>query len=195
MQFAALSNRPEITLDDAVLGSLHPAGLAQLVVADIFGSHRADYWGPNGTTEPLVSLTDDSFNYLFVGSVPVVLLLWLGIAGGGAFRRGRILLAAVAALALLYALGRYTPLFPLGFRLAAGRQPLPPSGRRRFRVPRRARAAVRRSARRLHPRGRAASAPARKRRGGGRRACDGCLRASMFSGRAGHCRRCARWPR
>ena len=71
MQFAALSNRPAITLDHALLGSLHPAGLAQLVVADIFGSHGADYWGPNGATEPLVALTDDSFNYLFVGAVPV----------------------------------------------------------------------------------------------------------------------------
>ena len=71
MQFAALSNRPAITLDHALLGSLHPAGLAQLVVANIFGSHRADYWGPNVITEPLVALTDDSFNYLFVGSVPL----------------------------------------------------------------------------------------------------------------------------
>jgi hypothetical protein len=120
MQFAALSNRPEITLDHAVLGSLHPAGLAQFVVADIFGSHGADYWGPNGNTEPLVSLTDDSFNYLFVGSVPIILLLWLGIACGGAFRRGRMLLAATAALALVYALGRYTPAFAWAFDFVPG---------------------------------------------------------------------------
>ena len=111
MQFAALSNRPEITLDHAMLGSLHPTGLAQLVVANIFGSHREDYWGPNANTEPLVALTDDSFNYLFVGAVPVILLLWFGIAGGGAFRRGRMLIAATAALALIFALGRYTPAF------------------------------------------------------------------------------------
>ena len=115
MQFAALSNRPDITLDHAMLGSLHPAGLAQLAVADIFGSHRADYWGPNGVTEPLVSLTDDSFNYVFVGSVPVLLLLWFGIAGGRVFRRGRLLLVAVAGLALAYALGRYTPFFAWAF--------------------------------------------------------------------------------
>ncbi len=120
MQFAALSNRPEITLDHAKLGSLHPADLAQLIVANIFGSHRTDYWGPNGNTEPLVSLTDDSFNYLFVGSVPIILLLWLGIACGGAFRRGRILLAATAGLALLYALGRYTPVFAWAFDWVPG---------------------------------------------------------------------------
>ena len=120
MQFAALSNRPAITLDHAMLGSLHPAGLAQLVVANIFGSHRDDYWGPNGNTEPLVALTDDSFNYLFVGAVPVILLLWFGIAGGGAFRRGRMLIAATAALALIYALGRYTPAFAWAFDWVPG---------------------------------------------------------------------------
>jgi hypothetical protein len=120
MQFAALSNRPEITLDHAMLGSLHPAGLAQLVVADIFGSHGRHYWGPNGATEPLVALTDDSFNYLFVGAVPVILLLWFGIAGGGAFRRGRMLIAATAALALVFALGRYTPAFTWAFDWVPG---------------------------------------------------------------------------
>jgi hypothetical protein len=120
MQFAALSNRPEITLDHAMLGSLHPAGLAQLVVADIFGSHGNGYWGPNVATEPLVALTDDSFNYLFVGTVPVILLLWFGIAGGGAFRRGRMLIAATAALALIYALGRYTPVFTWAFDWVPG---------------------------------------------------------------------------
>jgi hypothetical protein len=120
MQFAALSNRPAITLDHAMLGSLHPSGFAQLVVADIFGTHGADYWGPNAVTAPLVSLTDDSFNYLFVGSVPVVLLLWLGVAGGGAFRRGRLLIAAIAALAVIYAVGRYTPVFAWAFDWVPG---------------------------------------------------------------------------
>ena len=120
MQFAALSNRPEITLDHAMLGSLHPAGLAQLVVANIFGSHRDDYWGPDANTEPLVALTDDSFNYLFVGAVPIILLLWFGIAGGGAFRRGRLLIAATVVLALLFALGRYTPVFAWMFDWVPG---------------------------------------------------------------------------
>ena len=103
-----------------MLGSLHPAGLAQLAVANIFGSHQIDYWGPNVSTEPLVALTDDSFNYLFVGAVPVILLLWFGIAGGGVFRRGRTLIAATAALALVYALGRYTPVFAWAFDWVPG---------------------------------------------------------------------------
>jgi len=110
LQFAALSNRPEIPLDDALKGSLYPANLAQLMVADIFGSHGR-YWGPGWRTISELPYTDDSFNYMFVGSVPMVLLLWLGLAGGGAFRRGLRLFTAVLAIALLYALGRYTPVF------------------------------------------------------------------------------------
>ena len=102
MQFAELSNRPELLLDTALKGSLYPADLAQLAVADIFGSH-ASYWGPSAGRVPEVALTDDSFNYIFVGVVPVLLVLWFGVAGGLAFRRGRRLLTSVLVLAFLYA--------------------------------------------------------------------------------------------
>jgi hypothetical protein len=119
LQFAALSNRPEILLDDALKGSLYPADLAQLMVADIFGSHGR-YFGPGWRTIPELTYTDDSFNYIFVGSVPIVLLLWFGFASGGAFRRGRLLLTAALAGSILYALGRYTPVFPWLFQWAPG---------------------------------------------------------------------------
>jgi hypothetical protein len=119
MQFAALSNRPQESLDTALLGSLHPANFAQFLVADIFGSHR-DYFGPNALTAPQVALTDDSFNYMFVGSVPLVLVLWFGVAGGGLLRRGRRLLAGVLVVALAFALGRYTPLFALMYEWVPG---------------------------------------------------------------------------
>jgi hypothetical protein len=119
VQFAALSNRPDVLLDTALKGSLYPANLAQLAVANIFGSHGA-YWGPSAGSLPEVALTDDSFNYMFVGSVPVILLLWFGIAGGGAFRRGRLLLTRALIAALLFALGRYTPLFAWAFEWVPG---------------------------------------------------------------------------
>src|SRR5205823_5294151 len=110
MQFAALSNRPDVGLDTALYGSLFPANLAQLAVADIFGTQKA-YWGPSAGTVPEVKFTDDSFNYMFVGVVPVILILWFGVAGGRLMRRGRLLLTAMLAAALLFALGRYTPFF------------------------------------------------------------------------------------
>jgi hypothetical protein len=119
MQFAALSNRPSLTLEIALKGSLYPAHLAQLMVANVYGVQ--DYfWGPGPSTVPETAYTDDSFNYMFVGFVPIVLLLWLGIVGGGVFRRGRILITTIAVVALLYAFGRYTPLFPLAFEWVPG---------------------------------------------------------------------------
>jgi len=119
MQFAALSNRPSLTLDIALKGSLYPAHLAQLVVPNIYGVQ--DYfWGPGPATIPETAYTDDSFNYMFVGFVPIVLLLWFGVLGGQAFRRGRVLLTGFVVAALIYALGRYTPLFALLFDWVPG---------------------------------------------------------------------------
>jgi hypothetical protein len=119
MQFAAMSNRPSLTLEIALKGSLYPAHLAQLMVPNVFGVQDY-YWGPGPATVPETAYTDDSFNYMFVGFVPIVLLLWFGILGGGAFRRGRVLITAIAAAALIYALGRYTPLFSLAFEWIPG---------------------------------------------------------------------------
>lgn len=119
LQFAELSNRPGEPLDEALKGSIHPVNLATLVVANIFGTHGS-YWGPNAASLPEVAHTDDSFNYLFVGWLPILLLLWLGIAGGSAWRSGRRLIALTLAVALLFMLGRYTPLFGWAFASIPG---------------------------------------------------------------------------
>ncbi|HKY86561.1 MAG TPA: hypothetical protein VJL90_07370 [Pseudorhodoplanes sp.] len=119
MQFTALSNRPDVLLESALQGSLHPANLATLFSANVFGSHAVNYWGP-GWRMPEIQFTDQSFNYLFVGAVPVLLVAWFGIAGGGLFRRGRLLLTGVTAVALLYMLGRYTPAFALFYEFVPG---------------------------------------------------------------------------
>ena len=115
LQFAALSNRPAVGFEEAIQGSLHPANLATLAVADVFGTHGPNYWGPGAQTLPEVRFTDNSFNYLFVGAGTTALFLWFGIAGAGAFRRGRRLLTAALVVSLLYMLGRYTPFFPFAF--------------------------------------------------------------------------------
>ena len=119
LQFADLSNRPAEALEEALRGSLYPANLATLAIANIFGTH-ASYWGPGAATLGDVALTDDSFNYLFVGSVPVLLLLWLGVAGGSAWRPGRRLMTGTLVIACLFMLGRYTPLYSLAFRFVPG---------------------------------------------------------------------------
>src|SRR5262245_39630875 len=122
VQFAALSNRPEVPLDKALEASLYPANLASLAVANVLGSLESTqvYWGPNHDTLPAVGATDRSFNYLFVGAASTIVVLWFGIAGGGMLRRGRRAMAAVLLVALLYALGRYTPLYGLAFKYVPG---------------------------------------------------------------------------
>ena len=77
VQFAALSNRPEVPLDKALEASLYPANLASLAVANVMGSLEStqDYWGPNYDTLPAVGATDRSFNYLFVGAASTIVVL------------------------------------------------------------------------------------------------------------------------
>jgi hypothetical protein len=117
LQFAALSNRPEVPLQQALEASLYPPNLASMAVANIMGALESTqtYWGPNFDTLPEVGATDRSFNYLFVGAATTVILLWFGLAGGGLARRGRRVLTGVLVISLLYMLGRYTPLYPLAF--------------------------------------------------------------------------------
>ena len=79
-----------------------------------------DYWGPNHDTLPAVGATDRSFNYLFIGAASTIVILWFGIAGGWLARRGYRLMAGVLLVALLYALGRYTPLYALAFHYVPG---------------------------------------------------------------------------
>jgi hypothetical protein len=122
LQFAALSNRPEVTIETSLEASLYPANFASLGVANIFGSlERAPgYWGPNYETEPDVGATDKSFNYLFIGMAPTILLLWFGLAGGWFVRHGNRLMAGAMLAAGLYAAGRYTPLYSLAFYYVPG---------------------------------------------------------------------------
>jgi hypothetical protein len=119
LQFADLSNRPTESLNDALRASLYPANLATVAVPNIFGTH-ASYWGPGPATLPEVALTDDAENYLFFGAVPTLILIWIGIAGGSAWRPGRRLMTGTAVIACLFMLGRYTPLYGLAVRFLPG---------------------------------------------------------------------------
>lgn len=119
VQFASLSNRPTEVLGDALRGSLYPANLATIAIPDIFGTHSA-YWGPGAATLADVDLTDDSENYLFLGAVPALLLLWFGIGGHRLWQPGRRLMACAFTVCCLFMLGRYTPFYGLGFRFIPG---------------------------------------------------------------------------
>lgn len=117
-QFAAFSNRPNIELENALRSSLFPPNIANFVAPNVLGSLNPSTlgdWGPGHGTRPGLDSTDRAFNYMFMGSLTALLILWHGIAGGRLVASGRRLIAVVALSGLAYALGRYTPVFPFLF--------------------------------------------------------------------------------
>ena len=117
MQFLATSTRPSFGYGVAAMGSLPPESLATILFGNVFGSLRwtYDYWGPDWHSLAEGTWTDRATNYLFVGTLPALLLIWHGIAGGRLFAREFRFFLVVGLLALLYALGRYTPGFEVIF--------------------------------------------------------------------------------
>ncbi len=122
MQFLMTSSRPAFGFGVAAMGSLPPESLATVLFGNVFGSLRwtYDYWGPGFDTLVEGSWTDRAINYLFAGTVPAVLILWHGIVGGRLFAREIRFFLLLGLTALLYALGRYTPVFEFVFDHVAG---------------------------------------------------------------------------
>jgi len=117
MQFLATSTRPSFGFGVAAMGSLPPESLATILFGNVFGSLRwtYDYWGPDWHSLQEGTWTDRATNYLFIGTIPALLLVWHGIAGGRLFAREFRFFLVVGVAAVLYALGRYTPGFEIIF--------------------------------------------------------------------------------
>ena len=117
MQLLATSTRPSFGFGVAAMGSLPPESLATVLFANVFGSLRwtYDYWGPDWHSLVEGTWTDRATNYLFAGTVPAVLLLWHGLAAGRLLAREFRFFLIVGVLAVIYALGRYTPVFSVVF--------------------------------------------------------------------------------
>ena len=113
LQFLHDSNRPGIAYGMALEGSLDPINLLTLVSPNMFGSLDKvyDYWGPGAATVAGNDWTDRSIDYLFIGTLPIVLILWHGLAGTRLFERGARYFLLLFLAATIYALGRHTPLF------------------------------------------------------------------------------------
>jgi hypothetical protein len=122
MQFLGTSNRPGIAYGVAAAGSLAPVNFLTMLAPNVFGSlsHAYDYWGPGYETMAEADWTDRAVNYLFVGTLPALLILWHGMAGGRLLARDMRFTLLVISAAVLYALGRYTPVFGLIFDLIPG---------------------------------------------------------------------------
>ena len=121
MQFAALSNRPAVTLDHALLGSLHPADLAQLVGRQHLRLAPDRLLGPERRHRAAGRAYRRQLQ-LSVRRRRCRSSCCCGSASPAAARSGAAASCSPQppALALLYALGRYTPLFAWAFDWVPG---------------------------------------------------------------------------
>lgn len=107
------SNRPTIDFEGAGRGSLHPALLFTMVAPDVFGSSgvQPDYWGPPSMYWQVPYLyIAQNMGQLYTGAVITLAVLW-GLLSGLAFKGEKRFYTAALFMALVYALGRYTPVF------------------------------------------------------------------------------------
>ncbi len=124
---AADSNRPEVGIEIAAGGSLHPANLLTLVFVDLFGAAdpKVPFWGaPSfpwherfGSTELFHA---QNIGQLYGGAMIVVAVVGVGFLRGVLWAR-EVRFFTVAMLAvLLYALGKYTPAFQVLYEILPG---------------------------------------------------------------------------
>jgi hypothetical protein len=116
------SNRPAIDLAGAGQGSLHPALLLTAFIPNLFGADGPflDYWGPPSPRwGPVDLFFARNMGVLYIGGLPIVAIM-VGAVRGVLWGREIRFFTLVAALMLLYALGRYTPVFPVLFKLLPG---------------------------------------------------------------------------
>ena len=121
------SNRPEISYAAAGAGSLHPANLLMLVFPDLFGAGDFDreLWGPPGFA------WHDAFGQtglyvaqntgqVYVGALAAIAVLGFGVVRGLLWAREIRFFSVAMVLVLLYALGKYTPVFYLMYEVVPG---------------------------------------------------------------------------
>ncbi|MBB4197346.1 hypothetical protein CCR94_16835 [Rhodoblastus sphagnicola] len=115
---AEQSNRSEITLEGAMRGSLHPASVLTAFVADLFNVHGplSGFWGPPspgwGETGLYIAR---NMGELYFGALPVAMLLVFGLGRGWVFRRPAAFFLGALLVMYVYAIGKYTPVFPALF--------------------------------------------------------------------------------
>jgi hypothetical protein len=117
------SNRPTIAFGEAARGSLHPASLLTAFVADLFGTvdPAVPYWGPYSEWWNKNELTlSDNMSQMYLGTLPILLVLTVGVGRGALWAREVRVLTVAAGLLLLYALGGFTPVFGVFFNYLPG---------------------------------------------------------------------------
>ena len=120
--FVQASNRPEIPFKEAARGALHPGSLLTAIVPDLYAAHsNFPYWGPASSDWRANWLAmSENMGQIYIGALPVLLILTVGLIRGRVWSRDiRFFSLCVVAL-LVYALGRYTPIFRLFYDYLPG---------------------------------------------------------------------------
>jgi hypothetical protein len=111
LQFLPLSTRPSVSYEAAVADSLHPLAFLTLLARNFFSNSNIFlYWGRGDITE----------TYFYIGIVPIVLIAAYGIPSGILFERKFRYFLSVGVLAILYAIGNFTPFYWLAYHFAPG---------------------------------------------------------------------------
>lgn len=121
--FAEATTRPAIDFVEAGRGSLHPASLLTAFVADLFGARdpAVDFWGPYSPAWDAKELfLSQNMGQVYFGALPLLLLIAPGLSRGWLWDRAIRPLSLLFALMVLFALGRYTPLFHAAYEYLPG---------------------------------------------------------------------------
>ncbi|CAH1675809.1 YfhO family protein [Hyphomicrobiales bacterium] len=118
--FAEATTRPEIDFGVAARGSLHPMSLLSAFVGDLFGAKdpAVEFWGPY--TNPQVLHLSQNMAQVYFGALPLLLLLAPGLTRGWLWDKSVRPLTLMFVFMVLFALGRYTPLFHLAYEYLPG---------------------------------------------------------------------------
>jgi hypothetical protein len=123
IQLAENSNRPAIDFIGAGRGSLHPALLLTAFTPHLYGAagEMAAYWGPPSFAWQGTDLfLAQNMGVLYIGAVPLLLIVTLGLMRGEMFRRDILFVTLAFLIMLLYGLGWFTPVFRVFFELIPG---------------------------------------------------------------------------
>ncbi|MEQ8393928.1 hypothetical protein [Thalassobaculum sp.] len=117
LEFAEVSNRPSFAFAFGAKQSIPPESLLTMLIPNLFGgvSSHTTYWGPGSALWSPQLPVDRTIVQLYVGMIPIVLVLWIGLLRGRLLKGEGRLPLALAAFFAIYALGHYTPIFEVLF--------------------------------------------------------------------------------
>lgn len=121
--FAEATTRPAIDFTEAGRGSLHPASLLTAFVADLFGARdpSVEFWGPYNPTWAAKELyLSQNMGQVYLGALPLLLLIAPGLTRLWLWDKAVRPLSLLFLFMVLFALGRYTPVFHVVYEYLPG---------------------------------------------------------------------------